>query len=226
MIHKFNRQKLTVVGAIPPTFSVEEIEREPMLFSASWKFAIENGGPITCMIMNMIKRKVELDIENMWRLGYEPVIDTKSVMLMPGQVPCIGGWHCDGVIRDEETGQPNLESLSDDIRHFTCIVGSHSEVETTEFMTNYFDVYETEVDNRHVWKSVNDSIERFGSDNLVTESYSPGQIVTFGRDTLHRGPIAKSSQWRYFFRLSFYHNPPMNRIRHQVQVYANIGDGW
>lgn len=200
--------------------TVKDIEMEPMLYGASWNYARDHGGMLTQRIMNEIENRVMELIESHAVKGYHPVIDTKSVMLMPGQFPCIPGWHCDGVIRKDANSQPNLATLNDDIQHFVCTLSTKIDLAPMLYLTNSIEV---EFDKNAVWDSVNSYI---GNNTSSQKSLNSGQILQFNRSTLHRGTAAKARGWRYFFRLSFYHMPAMNRIRNQVQVYLTDERGW
>ena len=199
--------------------TVKDIEMEPMLYGASWNYARDHGGMLTQGVMNEIEERVFSLLHVHALKGYHPVIDTKSVMLMPGQFPCIPGWHCDGVIRKDANSQPNLATLNDDIQHFVCTLSTKIDLAPMEYLVNPVEV---EFDKHAVWDSVNSYL----SDISFQHSLNSGQILQFNRSTLHRGTAAKERGWRYFFRLSFYHMPAVNRIRNQVQVYLMDERGW
>lgn len=197
------------------------IRDEPMLYGGSWDWTINNGGPITLAVMMRIDGDVSKWIGRMARKGYHPVVDTKSVLLMPGQYPCIPGWHCDGVIRDERGLQPNLNTLHNPIKHYIYSI-SESGNGGTEFLDN--DIYHTDIDEDNVWGSVDKQIEESGDAKI--KKCLNNHVYSFFRNQLHRGVEAKERTWRYFFRLSFYHMPAMNEVRNQVQVYTHINTGW
>lgn len=249
------------VGRIEKTNAV--IEDEPMLFGASWDFARKNGGPLTTRVMNLLKGEANFLplLTDQALKGYHPVIDTKTVLLQPGQYPCIGGWHCDGVIRRAVGEQPDLSTLNEDVRHFICTVSDASSYDDhcgTELLTKPLVMPEHHItsaliDGKNVWGAVNNAVEgRFAdnsevSDVAIEPTTSTGdgfvtrthhrpkdclykmrdcEVFEIKRDTLHRGTAAKVRQWRWFFRLSFYHMPVANKIRKQVQVYTDISQGW
>ena len=203
-----------VVGAMPPTASVEQIESEVMLHGASPAFAREHGGVLTHRILDAIE----------WKLEYHKhyVIDTKSVMLMPGMYPSIPGWHCDGVIRNHQFAQPDLTKMNSEIKHWAGLVSSHHEgVSNTEFIQETMTI---NCDEHKVWSSVDKHLESL--EKLNTFHILDGDIIEFSQSTLHRAKPAINKGWRFFFRLSEYHMPPVNKIRHQVQVYASSTSGW
>lgn len=205
------------LGQFMVVASEEEIANEPMIYGGSWNWCLENGGPITKMVMDCIKTSVTENIDDHALQGYHPVIDTKSVLLMPGQYPCIPGLHCDGVIRKDRHSQPDVNSLSEGIWHYTCAINANGDP-VTEFVDQ---PCELDVDPAAVWNSV----EKQSDQCSITQGVS-GCIYTFKRDQLHRGGPAINRGWRYFFRLSFYHMPALNQFRKQVQVYTTVEQGW
>ena len=205
--------KLLLVGSINPVASVETIEMEPMLHGASIAFALEKGGPLTTSILEQITCLA--------KPNKHYVIDTKSVMLMPGMFPAIPGWHCDGVVRQHQFAQPDVLKMNSDVLHYTAIVSSHHEgVSNTEFMEETLDI---PVDNQRVWGSISEWIELRP---CRTRHIQDGEILEFSQSSLHRAEKAYNRGWRYFFRMSEYHMPPLNKIRHQVQVYTDVSAGW
>ena len=131
-------------------------------------------------------------------LGYHPVIDTKTVLLMPGQYPCIPGWHCDGVLRPERGAQPDMDSVGERIYHyiFSMSGGSAPNI-PTEFVCKDETL---QVDEDNVWSSVAKGLQGYSRKTFKTEANS---IYRFNRATLHRGLPATERTVRYFFRLSF-----------------------
>ena len=201
----------------------DRINEEPMLYGASIDFAREQGGPITNNILDVLEVDGDEFREKCFEhslLGYHPIIDTKSVLLMPGMYPCIPGWHCDGVIRNGRNSQPDLNTLDAPIQHYICTVSDVSVADHcgTDIAT---EAVELDVDPDRVWGSVNEQIH-----DINHRTPRPGEIWTFTRSTLHRGQQCTKRQWRYFFRMSFYHMPAMNEIRQQVQVYSDPNKGW
>ena len=210
-------QSMKVIDSVEDAkFSDAQVEAEPMIYGGSWDWTRKHGGPITQAVMDKIHSSVQRNLPIQARLGYHPVIDTKSVLLMEGQYPCIPGWHCDGVIRAAQGAQPDMSTLGEPIQHFVCVVGGDG----TEFLVTPWLI--DGVDSDNVWASVNAQIP----EDAHTHQLHSGDIVSFNRDQLHRGPAATARGWRYFFRLSFYHMPAMNVLRNQVQVYVDVGKGW
>ena len=73
-------------------------------------------------------------------------------MLMPEFYPCIGGWHCDGVFRKNNSSQPQLKLINNNIYNYICVVPSVSNISNTKFINEIIDI---EVNTLHVWYSVN-----------------------------------------------------------------------
>lgn len=202
------------IKSIANPISVELIESETMLFSASPEFAYETGGILTRSILDSINLP-EIDKEHWW------VIDTRSHMLMPGMFPAIGGWHCDAVQRDQYDSQPDLNKMDDSL-HYVATLASRTEgISNTEFITSELTL---DVDTNKVWADVSDQVN---SGNLGDRMLMPdGEIYEFTSKTIHRPTAATKRGWRWFFRCSCHYAPPENKIRHQVQVYTDINGGW
>ena len=221
VMFKPNIEKVTETKGI---WSVDEIKKEPMLFGASYEFARSDGGIITNMVLDNIEDDMKKHIEEMSIKGYHPVIDTKSVMLMPQWFPSIPGWHCDGVIRPDAKSQPDLNTIKEDIIHYIYLGATISDLSCPIFIAEDL---ELDVDKNAVWKSVHNSVSDVELDKKLTymQTYE-GDIVKFNRSALHICSPSKLRGWRYFFRLSFYHMPAMNEIRNQVQTYIDVNTGW
>ena len=212
------KESFKLISTVPEFPSLEEkIEQEAMIYGGSWKWCLNNAGPLTRIIMEKIETESTLSSETISHAlkGYHPVIDTKSVMLMPGMYPCIPGWHCDGVIRDDKYSQPCLDSIREDVYHYVCCLYTEGG-EGTHFLCcdNTYDL-----DPERVWQSLSEQVDQHYC------SAKSGEIYRFNRSQIHRGPVATTRHWRYFFRLSFYHMPCANKIRNQVQVYTK-DTGW
>lgn len=224
-MHYFNTRTPLVINPCQSINTTRvSIKDEPMLYGASWNFAKENGGTITKFVMQVIEDDVKETMSVMAQAGYHPIIDTKSVLLMPGQYPCIPGWHCDGVVREEQGSQPNLNTLNDPIVHYLytlsdCLAAGHA---STSYMVDEIGIRESSVEKYNVWKSVDSLVRGLSEERALPR----GKVLRFYRDTLHKCGPAPTRQWRYFFRCSFYHMPAMNEIRQQVQVYTDINQGW
>lgn len=202
--------------------TVDDIKSEPMLFSASIEYALRNGGPLTKQTLEAITEQPVFleELTGHSALGYHPVIDTKSVMLMPGWFPCIPGWHCDAVPRADSNSQPDVSQINEPIYHYTRWIGTDAGLAPTEF---YADSLVIPVDKDNVWGSVDAEVNKIDEPHIV--SFTSGTINKFMRSALHRGTPADNRGWRYFFRMSYMPTPCRNEIRNQVQVYP-AKSGW
>ena len=208
---------VTVVGRIPAHATTKAISGEPMLFSSSVDFAIDNGGPLTRLAIAALPMTAP-------PRGLHAVIDTRSHMLMPGQYPAIPGWHCDAVPRPN--GQPDFARLDVRQRHYTVTVaedGRHMP------MVEFFAPQGCPaVDLRYtpmcVWASLNETIN--GLDEIYIRYGEHGDVMEFSSLVPHRAQSSPGRGWRWFFRLSYMEKPPKNEIRRQVQVYTTEGLGW
>lgn len=213
---------------LPDRRSVEELHAEPMLFSASPGFAWKEGGPITRSILDFFMKSVRLVVEP----GLRVVIDTRTHMLMPGMIPAIPGWHCDGLVRPEKYAQPLLESYDPRVRHYAVFFATAPRVSRTLFCR---DARTIEVDPDRVWGSVDEdlqSVEKWLSHDGIDirdvgfYEQTEGEIVSFDEQTLHRATECKVPGWRMFFRLSVTRDPVRDQIRKQTQVYTTSSKGW
>lgn len=220
---QFNNVPIQEVGNIDPVALVDDIERTPMLFSSSVNFAYQNGGPLTRWVLDKIEH--EFDVHKDHERLSHIVIDTKVVMLMEGQYPAIPGWHCDNVKRCSKYAQPDPNSIETEGWHWFCTVSTHEDgVSNTNFIPSKLGlIYESD----RVWGSINEHLNLLeGLDVLNVQKTRDGVIYKFNQSHLHRATRAHNSGWRWFFRASMMHNPPMNKIRNQVQVYADVDKGW
>lgn len=202
-----------------------------MTYGGSVKYMLTQSHDLYGRVIteSLIKEKLfQDDLQHFALHGYHPVVDTKMVQLMPGQYPCIPGWHCDGVIRKDRESQPDLRTLGLEVPHYIVTISDILDASLhcgTDIMDSYKEMDENLVDEEKVWKSVNEHFK----DAQRVKDYFPGHngmMYRITRSTLHRGQQCKARQWRYFYRLSFYHMPAMNKERKQVTVYADPNGGW
>ncbi len=203
------------------TVSQEVIAEEPMLFSASPEFASTYGGPLTAAAL---ARMTPFMLDHALPRRHW-VIDTRSHMLMPGQYPAIGGWHCDGVPRAGYDGQPDVTKMRDDV--WSIVVHLSTDpigVSRTRFLTSNVDA---DVDPGGVWASVHEQVGSPAGTDCATRTYPDGTFVAFTMPTLHRAQPALVRGWRWWMRASCYSTMPVNKIRRQAQVYTVAeGAGW
>lgn len=214
----------SIVGSVQPTYKIEELEAEPMLFSSSISFAIENGGPITRSILNQLASfKCPSYLY--------PVIDTRVHMLMPGQYPAMPGWHGDAYPRIDYNSQPDVFKEDPNVLSFVCVIDDGTNCSLTKFLTKPVTV---KINPFRVWKSVHDTVENSLSlsealGTLDTDIFmaQAGTIYQMAQSQLHTPTPAICRGWRMFFRMTFYQHPPKSKIRNQTQVYViESGGGW
>jgi len=155
-------------------------------------------------------------------VGDRYIIDSKVVMLMPGMMPCIGGWHFDEVLRDEELGL-DYDGNDDRKTHYMMILdeGTRS---LTEFYTGKAPLLTT-------YKELDYELEHVQKSNISPELFTmiqPNRIYQFDWSDAHRGTPASDKGWRYFIRATKYHQRAyINKFRKQVQVYVeSFSHGW
>jgi len=209
-------------------FDFKELRDEAMFFSCSPSYIGESGNyaPITRLLIDrVLSRITEGHIIN---LGADKqfVVDTRVNMLMRGQYPSIPGWHCDDVPRDKKYAQPDFNLCDEDTQHFLVIISDTKDpancISGTEFITN---AREYNLDKNNIYGSLNTEVQK--DESKDTRFVREREIVQFNQAAIHRASPAKTSGWRYFFRLSYTHRKPVNEIRNQTQIYVNPDDaGW
>jgi hypothetical protein len=206
--------------------TIEQIQNEPMLFSAGLAFTekvcLESGGGSTTWML------VQFLMDHVLGKSIEPdlnvVIDTRTHMLMKGMTPAIPGWHCDGLLRPEKYAQPRLESYDPRVRHYAAFFATEENVSRTVFMLA---AKRIDVDPERVWGSVNEKMSGYGGAQKH-ELYvqKEGELMEFDEQTLHRASPCEVPGWRMFFRLSVTRDPVRDQIRKQTQVYTTANTGW
>jgi hypothetical protein len=212
-----------------------EIRHIPQFYRASADYAYRLGGPVVRKFIDALP----LDS----RFKYLS-IDSRVHMLMPGWMPCIGGWHCDDFYRPGQVGnvaaggpvQPDLEGIIRDdkySKHHAFVVGN---VAPTEFITTPFNMEIPHINpGENLYKKFDDYINwaiAWGSSrnypDIKTAFIKSGQIVSFDCFDFHCGTVATSSGWRLFMRATeSNHWEPQNEIRTQTQVYLeSFHAGW
>jgi hypothetical protein len=220
--------ELAVIGQVPGRYTIEQIDGEVGIYSATPEFVRDQGGPITNSILDVIAESGFLDEAE--RLGLFPNLDVRVHRLYPGDIPAFPGWHADGEYRESYHAQPDLHRVRRH-SHVVCHVSTEEQgVSTTEFLTEPFtaDVEDPSVQNR-LWGQVHRQVE--ATPDLVRVSSTDGEITRFGSLTLHRARPAEIRGWRLFVRASMWHKPPLDcaggKISKQEQVYrVDEGSGW
>lgn len=214
-----------IVGSLAGRVPTESIEAEPMLFSASPSFAREQGGPLTQAVLGVLEGTDEIEEAAMFAKtrGLWLVIDTRSHMLMPGFCPAIPGWHCDAYPRRGYASQPDVRGGTPDAWHYVTHLSDQDVGPSRTIFADEPLSVDIAEDDRHVWKTVHDAAT---ARVLRALQFLDGEVVRFSQPTLHRVAPAECRGWRWWFRMSMYYRPPLNRIRRQVQVYTTEGGGW
>jgi hypothetical protein len=216
----FNPQFKAVASTPLLSPTVEQIHNETMLFSASWDFAREHGGPLTQEVLNVFP-KDNLPPSDDLNL----VIDTRCHMLMRGMLPAIGGWHCDDFPRGKKYSQPDLSQPNPSMRHYTITLSTHQDgASNTLFLTKPLRLRVE--DPERVWKSVHMAVEK---SDIPSDAFFRSEdrvLYEFNQDTIHKAERCQNPGWRFFMRLSWTFRKPQDKIRRQVQVYLPEVEGW
>lgn len=212
-----------------------EIRHIPQFYRASADYAYRLGGPIVRRFIDALPLSKDFKYLS---------IDSRVHMLMPGWMPCIGGWHCDDFYRPGQPGnvaaggpvQPALERIKEDGKysmHHAFVIG---ETAPTEFIVSPFDMKVPEtLEGENLYSKFDKTIEddfkwsrEVSTYGIETKLITPGQIVSFDCFAFHRGTVAKESGWRIFMRATeSNHWAPQNEIRTQTQVYLeSFHAGW
>ena len=209
----FNSQFKT----LEPLASFEEdiIKNEPMFFSASPAFALQNGGPITKQFLKQLPWKND---------DGTMVFDSRVHMLMPGWYPCIPGWHHDDVPRTRSDGQPNYNEGKS--QHIMAIVNGG--ICPTYFAVGNGHLPEIPL-GKVIYKEWHPLVELLIKNNILTVCECPSNyMVQFNYQSFHRGSAAIRSGWRWFGRVTRNSTRKVtNEIRKQVQIYMSEENaGW
>lgn len=202
-----------IVGRI----DISDPDNEARLLKSGLRFARDAGTPMLLDCLWVLRD--HLDAQDWNQL----VIDTRSHLLFEGHYPCIPGWHCDFVNRNENgviTPDPEIDKS---VRHFICV----SHTPTTAFAHNRnFELY----DCPPHWREISESINSTKPDIYQIE---PGAIYEFDAQEIHKGVPATETGWRWFFRATLFpkgdprRGDAENKIRKHVQVYlTSEHTGW
>jgi len=190
-----------------------EIKIEPMLYGASYDFAMKNGGPVTKEFLGLIHG----DKSSIF-------IDSRVHMLKPGWYPAIPGWHLDAIPRSKTNRQPDFSQDTSSLGCFFAIVGSRS-YSGTEFLADEIDV---SINDGKKWSEFSAEINAKIENGLKTTLIQNRSFVEFGPTDFHRATPATDHCFRLFIRaMRGHHIEPKNEIRTQTQVYVrDLEAGW
>jgi len=203
-----------IIGRMP-NYTPEEMKQENMIFNGDREFSYYQSGKIT-------RRFIEnfLDEDKDW------IIDTRVHMLMKDWYPCIGGWHCDDIPRDEITKQPNYKDPDYISEHILCVIDSGTG-SLTEFVDGRLELSNVPND-KQVYEHFNKEINELVDDNkLNTQQFKSGDVLSFNSMTFHQGQPAVNKGFRMFIRATTNtQRKPRNEIRKQTNVYLDTNKGW
>jgi len=223
------------VGARLPEFDEATVKAEPMFWSATPKFAWENGGPITRAFLAAAFGITLADYAG-WKLRDSVAgnycFDSRVHMLMPGWFPCIPGWHHDDVPRSRSDGQPNYDNPEFKSKHILALV--NGDICPTEFAVGQADYPDVPLFSKSpIYKVWHECVEEDIREGTLERVQAPSnRLLHFDWQTFHQGTRAVKRGWRWFGRLTWdagyeQGRPHHNEIRRQVQVYLeNPMEGW
>lgn len=217
-----NFEKLQV-QAVRGCYSVEEMEPEQGVYSATPEFVREHCGPIANSILDRIP---EWYFEEAKDRGLYPNIDVRVHRLYPGNIPAYPGLHCDGNVRETYFAQPDLLNTPVS-RHIICSVSTHPEgVSNTEFVTVPCEVELPQDPNKHpgIWAMVHEKTK-----HLPRTTIPDGDLILFDSLALHCATPAKFRGWRLFFRMAMWYRPNLGRgkLSRQEMIYVSSDNfGW
>lgn len=220
MLIHFKADVFPVASIFHTKSTLQELAAEPCLFSCDWKTAKDAGGALT--------KKVIKELEYRQYPSSGAVIDVRVQRLMPGMYPSIPGWHCDAVPRDGYYSQPDFTKANQDIRHLVLVQSTEDDgVSRTQYTMDEFNV---NLDAQHgfIYKQLHDYIENSHHAPITKWQCNQGLLYGFSHFQPHRTMPCTTRGWRMFFRLSYYHNPPIvNKIESVQQVYLlSEANGW
>lgn len=209
----------------------EIIEHEPQFHQATPDFIeLINHGCLTHMILDQLceiirsHRQHTFDASNDY---HHLRIDVKVHTLEPSWYPVLPGWHCDFITRDDKDNvQPNPKE-DEKARHWMVVLGEN--ITPTQFLRTRNVSMRTKKSSR--WSPVDENINKLIEDKKVkTYQVTPGDIILYRDNELHRELPSENHCWRYFFRASLFpkshpcHRPggTQGKIRPQQQVFLDI----
>jgi len=203
-------------GVMEATF--EEIYEEPMLVGASWNYAYNHGGPLTGHVMDVITQNVKKDMWRQGRKGLVPLIDTRSVLLMPGQYATLPRWHVPCSPSRGWQFYPDLQAFQSGTVHYDCVLCSDPEGPEMEYLKRSAQL---DIDKGSNWKTIQQQLPT----HTRTRKISHAVVAVANASTLRRPLEAEVRCWQYIFRLYFYPGPAENTITTKSHVYDKFVTG-
>lgn len=215
-----------IIKIFPGQASIEQLEREQGVYSATPEFVIKHCGPLAKKLLNTVPQEYYQEAK---RLGLYPNIDIRIHRLYRGDYPAYPGWHCDGEYRETYFSQPDLDKIKVS-KHLIATISSHPEgVSNCQFLSERFEYEPKQVDSEHtLWGQVHSKLEQ--KPNKKVFDSQDGQLILFDSWSLHRVMPARIRGWRLFFRMSMWHRKNLGNggmLTKQEQVYKLVeGSGW
>jgi len=213
-----------MVGRVEGKATIQELEKEVGMYSATPEFCLRYGGPIARNILTTVPKEY---YDEARRRGQYPNIDVRIHRLYPGNYPAYPGWHCDAQYRETYFGQPrpNHTALSD---HLICTVATESGISNTEFIAKEvaIDLACNEADANY-WANVDVAMQE---QDVQTWLMPDGDLTRFDCWTLHRCQPAQKRGWRLFFRMAMWYRPNLGegQLSKQEMIYMDLQrpTGW
>lgn len=146
------------------------------------------------------------------------IVDSRTHMLMPGWLPCIGGWHLDEVKRDED-GNLDFKNNNNNKEHYFMIL-DYETGSLTEFVNEPLGDVKPKT-----YKDLSMAVNMLQPDTSIIKSNC---LYNFDCNDIHRGRKATGKGWRYFIRATLNtQREYMNEEQTQTQVYIESeNEGW
>ncbi|KKN60199.1 hypothetical protein LCGC14_0533980 [marine sediment metagenome] len=209
----------------------EIIEREPQFHQATPDYIeMINHGCLTHMILEQLREIIRGRRQHTFNTANDYhylQIDVEVHRLKPGWYPCIPGWHCNFITRDEkENIQPDRKK-DEKTRHWMVVLGEN--ITPTQFLRTRNVTIKPKKSPQ--WNVVNEKINKLiEAEKVEPFQVTPGDIIMFRGNELYRGLAAENRCWRYLFRASLFpknhlcHRPngTHGEIRTQQQVFLDV----
>ena len=179
------------VGAISPTYSVDEMRDEVELTRVPLLLAQETSGPIVQSMMDLIPPAFYAEAT---AHSLPLTVDVRLHYLDAGENLSYRGWHADGEHYDDV--QPSLKHAGDR-QHLFCSASTHPDgVTHTQVVTTPLTLTVNPV---NVWEDINRDIAVLPSSRYQTLTIHDGSMYQLDGNTLHRIlPAHNDGSWLFF----------------------------
>lgn len=225
MKYEFNNNH-SVVATVGGVASLEDLEKEQGMYSATPEFCRKHGGAITKSLLDSVPDSYLAEADNS---KFYVNIDVRIHRLYEGNYPAYPGFHCDAQFRETYFGQPQPDQtkLSN---HLIATISSHEDgVSLTQFIDEPLSIELPEADppNETFWKRVDSEMR---NKDFKTWTMPDGHLTRFDCWTLHRCMPAMRRGWRLFFRVAMWYRPNLEqgKLSKQEMIYLDIANatGW